>query len=246
MNIPEVQRAIKRVIKNHRDAFLQIGSNQTELLELGAITGIAEHYRSCGYSLRVSNPNGQRTFMVKKSTRGFPWDFSHIVAERNSLTVELHMNLPVRSACGKGIYCVDVGIVVGNVVPVEKPPNRWECIENQYLITFAEAKKLGVYPMLLAQFLGMVHELKPSFLQTRRGVDSSHLSPILIALKHFSENCQLIVNEYTNRRVFVTIAENYDMRLARVRSGSAATPFDVQPAVPNAKLLQKPRRIIEL
>ena len=81
--------------------------------------------------------------------------------------------------------------------------------------------------MLLAQFVGIVHEIKPNFLRTRAGLDLSHLSPVLITLGHFSGNSRLIVNKYISRQIFVTIAENYDMRLAKVRNGSATTPFDV-------------------
>lgn len=225
MNINEIQNAIRRVIRRHKDVFIQIGSSQPKLLELGAFTGLTEHYRSCGYSVRIQNPKGKNSFTVKTSTRGFPWNFSRIIADKDKISVELHMNLMVRSAHDDGIYCVDIGVTNANKVPSEKGSVAWICLDNAHLITFAEVKKLVVYPMLLAQFIGIVHEIKPSFLRGRKGLDSAHLSPILIALGHFSGNSSSIVDAYKRRNIHVTIAENYDVRLARVRGGSSKSPF---------------------
>lgn len=49
MDLLEIRKAVARVIRKHREAFEVIGASQTKLLELGAVTGIAEHYRSRGY-----------------------------------------------------------------------------------------------------------------------------------------------------------------------------------------------------
>jgi hypothetical protein len=225
MDVPELKKAIKRVIRGHAEAFRKIGSSQPKLLELSAITGLAEHYKSHGYAVRVANPKGKKGFVVKTSTRGYPWNFSRIVATKTDISAELHMNLMVRSAHDDGIYCVDVGIVNGTAIPADKPVAAWVCLENEHLLTFAEVKKLVVYPMLLAQFLGIVHEIKPKFLKSPSSLDPAHLPPILIALGHFSGNAAVIVHGYPKRKIHVTIAENYDIRLARVRGGSATTPF---------------------
>jgi hypothetical protein len=225
MDVAELKKAIKSVIKNHAQAFKDIGSSQPKLLELAAITGFAQHYESHGYIVTVVNPKAKKGFAVKTSTRGYPWNFSRIAAVREAETVELHMNLMVRSAHDDGIYCVDVGVVKHDSVPGEKPKGGWKCLGNSDLITFAEVKKLVVYPMLLAQFLGIVHEIRPEFLKNGSAANGSHLPPVLIALGHFSGNAAAIVKAYPIRGISVTIAENYDVRLARVRGGSATSPF---------------------
>jgi hypothetical protein len=65
-----------------------------------------------------------------------------MVADKDGLTVELHMNLMVRSAHDEGVYCVDVSVTSGGAVPTEKSVEKWQCLANDALITFAEAKKL--------------------------------------------------------------------------------------------------------
>lgn len=228
MDVAEVKKSIKRIIDRHRDAFKVIGDSQTKLLELGAITGVAEHYRAKGYSPRVVNPAGKRSFVVKTSTRGFPWNFSKILIETDTQDIlcELHMNVMVIGAHGIGTYCVDVGVIAPGSIPAAKPRNEWKALANKHMVTFAEVKKLVVYPMLLAQFVGIVHEIKPAFLKRRRRTTTPHPPPMLIALGHYSANSLEIVNSYASRGISLTIAANYDGRLARVRAGISASPFD--------------------
>lgn len=225
MNVADLEKSIKQIIKDHAEAFKQIGSSQPKLLELAAVTGVAQHYKSQGYSVKVVNPKGKKSFSVKTSTRGFPWNFSRIHVSNGTDSAELHMNLLVRSAHDEGIYCVDVGVVKQTFIPNEKPKGTWTCLDNDHLLTFAEVKKLVVYPMLLAQFIGIVHEIKPGFLSSPCPLNPPHLPPILIALGHFSGNASVIVNGYASRDIHVTIAHNYDIRLARVRGGSQESPF---------------------
>jgi hypothetical protein len=225
MNVAEIRKAIKQIIARHAEAFRQIGSSQPKLLELAALTGLAQHYKSHNFSIRVVNPKGKKAFTVKTSTRGYPWNFSRILVSKNSEAAELHMNVLVRSAHDEGIYCVDVGIVESSSIPSKKSEVRWVCLENEYLLTFAEVKKLVVYPMLLAQFVGIVHEIKPQYLRSASLRHPSHLPPILVALGHFSGNAGAIVKAYASRGIHITVAENYDVRIARVRGNPSGSPF---------------------
>lgn len=226
MDLAKVQSAIKRVIRKHAQAFQAIGASQSKLLELASITGFAEHYKAQKFVVRVNNPKGKAYFAVKTSTNGDPWNFSYFSATKGDDHVELHMNLKVRSAHDLGIYCVDVGVVRAGVIPKTKPEAKWECLSNSDLASFGEAKKLVVYPMLLAQFIGIVHEIKPAYLNMPNAGAQSHPPPTLIALGHYSGNAKTIVKSYPARGILVNIAENYDVRLAKVRSaGGLTSPF---------------------
>jgi hypothetical protein len=85
-----------------------------------------------------------------------------------------------------------------------------------------------VYPMLLAQFVGIVHEIKPGFLAAPapEGFDRyCHLPPVLMALGHFSGNSAAIVRAYESRSIRLCIAENFDVRIAAHRKGTCASPL---------------------
>ena len=225
MDLSKIKAAVRRVIRSHREVFTQIGASQSKLLELAAITGFAEHYKANDYSVAVQNPKGKRFFAVKTSTNGDPWNFSRFVATKDGNAIELHMNLKVRSAHDPGIYCVDVGVVTHGKIPTEKPKVKWECLDNADLVSFGEVKKLVVYPMLLAQFVGIVHEIKPTFLIGGTTPVLAHPPPTLITLGHYSGNSTSIVSSYASRKINVNIAENYDVRLARTRGSIKTSPF---------------------
>jgi len=229
MDINVVQKALGDFTRKHRAAFSVIGERQSQLLELGAIVGVELHYRSNGYRSTVRSPQGAGTFVVKTSTRGHPSKYSSIVFEKDGAQIEAHMNLLVRSAQDDGIYCVDVGIVRPGVVP-EKVNRKvkWSCIPNKSLLSLVEAKRLTIYPMLLAQFVGIVHEIKPRFLRNPipKGFGRTlQLPPTLIALGPFSGNSKVIVDAYKARGITIWIAENFDVRLAAHRKGTARSPL---------------------
>jgi hypothetical protein len=229
MDVKSVKTSIKKFLKKHKQAFYTISSNQSKALELAVTVGVSEHYRSNGYTISVVNPKkSPGTFVVKTSTRGHPWNFTHLKFERDGAVYEAHMNLIARSAHDVGKYCVDLGITKVGSVPCTAKKNAWEAANNKDLITFAEVKKLVVYPMLLAQFVGIVHEIKPCFIsgKTPRGfLREDHLFPALASLGNFSGNSSKIVEAYKGRNLRITIAENFDLRLAYVRGQHQKSPF---------------------
>jgi hypothetical protein len=105
------------------------------------------------------------------------------------------MNLSVRSARDSGIYCVDLAVTSRGAVPVQRDPN-WKCLPNAGLVTFGEAKKLVVYPMLLAHFIGIVHELAPGFLSGLPPgfATANHFAPALVTLGYCTANSAEIVS----------------------------------------------------
>lgn len=229
MDVSAVQQSIRKFLKKHKQTFFTISSNQSKALELAVTVGVSEHYRSTGYTIRVVNPKKTpNTFVVKTSTRGNPWNFTHLEFERNGVVYEGHMNLMVEGAHDEGRYCVDFGLTKIGCVPEKATKEAWVAVKNGDLITFAEAKKLVVYPMLLAQFLGIVHEIRPCFIHGRNPrhfVSENHLFPVLASLGNFSGNAAKIIEGYKSRKIRVVVAENFDIRLARVRGGTQSSPF---------------------
>lgn len=228
MDIEAVRLAILDIAERHRAALESLPNRQYSVLEVGAVFGIAEHYRSNGFKLTYHNPAGGEQFVAKQGTRGNPWNFSRIIASRAAEAIEIHTNLSVQGAHDTGIYCVDVGIAQPGQVPSARPKKPWKCLPNKRLISFAEVKRLVVFPMLLAQFLGIVHEIKPQFLKKPkpRGFGrNQQLPPTLIVLGHYSGNSSEIVSGFKKRGVSFHVAEAYDRRLAAVRGGQQESPI---------------------
>jgi hypothetical protein len=229
MNVEGVITALRDFTKSHRADFSLIGTRESQLLELAAIVAVELHYRSNGYLTSIRSPFGGATFVVKTGTRGHPAKYSSILFQKNGEETEAHMNLLARGAHDDGIYCVDVGIVRAGAVP-EKADRKvkWLCVPNESLLSFVEVKRLVVYPILLAQFIGIVHEIKPQFLQAPSPLGfgpTLQLPPTPVALGHFSVNSRAIIEAFERRSILVCIAENFDIRLAAQRNGSTKSPL---------------------
>jgi hypothetical protein len=227
MNADNVSNAIRLFVRQHRTALDFLNARQTQLLEIGAMVGVVQHYRAYGYNTSIQNPAGTGEFRVKLSTRGHPADYSHVVCERGTTVCELHSNLSVFGGRAAGVYCVDVAIVNSGVVPTAKGKTASQPLQNSDLISFAEAKKLVIYPMLLAQFVGIVHEVTPKFLKRdkRYRLENDHLHPALIALGSLTPNAGDILRSFKLRRYKITIAELFDIRLSAAARGRNLSPF---------------------
>jgi hypothetical protein len=139
----------------------------------------------------------------------------------------LHSNLSVFGGRDAGVYCVDVAIVNTGVVPNKRGKKAAPPTQNSDLISFVEAKKLVIYPMLLAQFLGIVHEVAPKFLKRDKKYElgNGHLHPSLVALGGLGRNTQDILKSFKRRKYKISIAEHFDVRLSAAARGGNLSPF---------------------
>jgi hypothetical protein len=234
MDIARINDELQLFIKRHRTSFYAMASREAALLEMGALVVTSEHYRLAGYAVGIDNQqNG--FFNIKLSSRGHPFNFSWFTCRRGSSSFEVHSNLAVGGAHkDKAIYVVDVAVVIADKVPRKKSNKKWHCLSNTNLITFVEVKKLVIYPMLLAQFVGIVHEIKPKLLQgSATGFKKNgHFYPTLISLGYLKGTSGHILDGFHRRNYKLGVIPNFDYHLSRMRSGSVVeSPFDVKRAI---------------
>jgi hypothetical protein len=230
MNISDVTHAIRTFIKRYRIEFENLSSHGTHLLELSGLVVSAEHYRRCGYTTSPENLIAGR-FRVKTGARGYPHNFSWFNCTQGSKEFQIHSNLAVAGAYGKdkAIYVVDVAVIKAGAIKTRRQWKKKSCVNNPDLETFLEAKKLVVYPMLIAQFIGIVHEIKPEFLVGKRPTAfrrSNHFDPALISIGHLHGTSASICRALKRRRFYINILPHFDLTLARLRSDPfAPSPF---------------------
>lgn len=217
-------------IKAHKTSFDAISTRNSQLLELAALTLNVQHYACKGYAIEPRHLIGG-AFRVKRSAAGKPWNFSWFAATRAGVEVAIHANLPVKGSYGEdgAIYVVDVGVVHGGSVP-DNADVSWVATPNKSLLSFTEAKALVVYPMLVAQFIGIVHELMPRLLgrayPARLRADDHHF-PALVTLGYMTERTRGICDAFPARRYWITVVPNFGSRfIARPLSQGDPSPFE--------------------
>jgi hypothetical protein len=126
------------------------------------------------------------------------------------------------------IYVVDVAIIPENRGPHERPAQPWTRVRNADLITFIESKALVIFPMLIAQFIGIVFEIRPNHLngRMRRGFTAqSHFNPSLVSIGYLQGTSQRIVTSFGQRGFMIGVLPHSD---SRVR-GYVLNPGDPSP-----------------
>jgi hypothetical protein len=228
VDVAKIQKALKSYMRRHKAAFAALAVRETALLEMGALVMASEHYRISGYRVAIENAKAG-VFNIKLTSRGHPYNFSWFTCARDEIRCEIHSNLAVAGAHSDGaVYVVDVAVVESDVVPKTKPRKSWKCLANKDLITFIEVKKLVIYPMLLAQFVGIVHEIKPKFLRGAKVTPSNrnHFNPSLISLGYLQGTSRNVVNGFSKRKYGITIVPSFDVHLSSLRRGAALeSPF---------------------
>lgn len=119
---------------------------------------------------------------------------------------------------------VDVGIAIAGVLPTDsKGRKAWSGLSNDLLVTFIEAKKLVVYPMLLAQFVGIVHEIKPDFLGNAPDFSvEKHFFPALVSIGYLTPTSKSIINGYIPRKFGIRVVPAFDLEVLRLSQDAAA------------------------
>lgn len=225
-DIAKIKSFIREFGVRNNVALSRLGARQSQVFEVACATAAADHYAANGYAVNPLNPRRLKTFKVKTGARGHPADYSRFVITRDSTEFELHLNCCVRSGRDDGIYCVDVAVTPTGVLPrTKKRTDKWICAPNAELLTLIEAKRLPIYPMLVAQFIGIVHEILPRFIRHSPPplfIAQRHFVPTLISIGSFSGNTRAIVAKFRSRRLRIRVLPNFDIRLARTTPGLSA------------------------
>jgi hypothetical protein len=228
MDVEAIKKHLGAFIRRHRSEFESMTSRETALLEMGALVMSAEHYRLAGYTVSPQNERSGR-FVVKLSSRGHPYNFSWFHCVRGADACEIHANLAVHGGHRDGaVYVVDVAVVHPDKTPKKKEKKPWVALSNEHLITFAEVKKLVIYPMLLAQFIGIVHEIKPKALR-RAGLSldaGSHFYPALVSVGYLQGTSRKILEGFKKRKYRISVVDSFDFHISSMSKGGASTsPF---------------------
>lgn len=217
-------------LEHYQTPIYEITSKSTNVFEAFCFVLFVRYYEMAGFDLEVANLLDGK-FRFKFNTRGYPWNYSYFAAfstgpseRENTALFEIRHNLKVAGAwLGRRrepeppVFALDIAVVIGGSLPhLEKGKKREDeryWAENEHLITFGEAKKLTAYPMLLAQFLGIVHEVKPEFLGQRGSQSPSftsqqHPPPALFTANHLTRGTKNVLESFEERGYSVRVVEN--------------------------------------
>ena len=221
------------LLSRHDVAIGDITSYAPHVFEALCFMLFVRYYEEVGYRLEPRNLS-DKVFKFRFSTSGHPWNFSYFVAFRGNVESEADVELfeirhnqlvagawiddTKESDEDRALFAVDIAVIEGESLPDSQPsdhkPRDRYWVKNDCLITFAEVKKLTAYPMLLAQFLGSVHEIKPEFVRvgqrriSRKFLQDRHLPPTLMTSSYITPGTKRVLRSFESRKLIVRVVED--------------------------------------
>jgi hypothetical protein len=222
----ELAKALENVIIQYKETFGLISRKDGALLELSAMMLAIQHYEKSNYKVKPIIPNDVKmktkmglkvAFEPKWGTKGIPRKHCWWEIQRDKEKYEIHMNAPVWDGIsGKaGVYVVDVAVINSEAQTIpDKDYKGVSGFANNDLITFMEAKSFPIYPMLVAHFLGIVHEIKPWAMNNKtpsRFLKESHFDPTLVSRGDPKVNVGNILRSLSKRKIRVRVIHKFEV-----------------------------------
>lgn len=232
MNEEQVDRIKDRIssfLTTHRTETEEIASKISNIFEAFCFVLFVLHYEREGLKPKVENLTPDNIFKFRFSTAGYPWNFSYFSVRRheendevlfevrhNQQVVGHYVEVDTGSDEKPGLFALDIAVIKPDGLP--NPPmgtkytNERTYVLNDDLITFGESKKLVAYPMLLASFYGVVHELRPEFLEGSLLPSSfdlyPHPFPVLFTADFLTKGTKNVLKTFEDRQLKVTVVED--------------------------------------
>jgi hypothetical protein len=172
-NQAEAQKQMSAFFKNERATINSFGNTVNQTFEAHVFAHVIKWYRKNGWNVSIVNPikNGRQIFQLKFSTRGAPIGYSYAICRKNNLECQIRHGLRVATKFYKKSYPIRANvvcdIVIMNNIDIDHLKTD-DHITNESLISFGEVKHMSAFAELIANFIGLVHELQPQRLKKIR------------------------------------------------------------------------------
>lgn len=232
INFSHLQQETEDFLISHKSSIQNVTKSHNHIFEVSCYVVIAQYYEHIGYQLQIKHSvNGK--FRFRYSTNGYPWRYSYILVSNKHdgrPVFEIWHNQKVAGGWLSSedekdipLFALDIAVIKPGGLPANlnfetKGTGERVWVKNDDLITFGEAKNLVGYPMLIAQFLGIVHEIKPSFVDEKFGgvprefYEHRHLPPSLLTSGNMLSGALKVIKSLKDRRIEILVIDNLASR----------------------------------
>jgi hypothetical protein len=200
-----------------RDDLGLFGRTVNQTFEAFVFAATAAWYRDNGWDVQFVNPTSKdgaaRPLRLKFSTRGRPQNYTYIACKKDGDSRQIRHQLRVATEAHRhgnernANICLDVAIIT----PVDLSHFGTDnYLQNSSLISFAEAKHMSAFAELVANFIGLVHELQPGRLTQIRNEEfkakaRTDPAPFLYVSGFLYRTAQGIVKTIEQRRYDIDV-----------------------------------------
>lgn len=185
-----VKESLARFFDDEKKDFAAFGLTVNQTFEAFVFASMVSWYKGRGWRVELVHPKGspQTTAVkLKFNTRGLPSGYTYALCRKAGVAIEVRHALRVATRHhSAGTFpaanvCLDVAVIASHDLSALKTNDH---VENGKLLVFGEAKHMSAFAELVANFIGLVHEMMPEHLEATRPYigplpDREHLAPFL-------------------------------------------------------------------
>lgn len=238
-----IKDALSRFFVANDSDMNTFGSTVNQTFEAFVFSATIAWFRQTGWTAEFRHPGRTDTvkqnkeLRLKFSTRGRPDQYSYAICRRGDSEVHIRHQLRVATNFHDeelkmpANVCLDVAVIKATDL---KDFHSDDYVANERLITFGEAKHMTAFAELVANFVGLVHEMQPHRLeQTVRS--KANLSPFLYVSGFLNRTAQGVEESLRKR--------GYDLDVYwRTKQLAEACKIPDRPAPAKARKVSKPAK----
>lgn len=197
-------RNARSFVASHGYFLRRNGARISSLVEIAIYNSLVQYYKARGFQVSGENLGPKKSFRYKLTASGLSENYSYFKATKDGVGFHIMHNMRMQSAHHDHLYLTgDVVItnVNGATTQTLKGGRRHSFVANKNLVTFAEVKHLNPFPEVLFNFMGLVLEFMPGFLEKRYLISQlgDNICPVIAFTGAGSDHAESIQQSLTER-----------------------------------------------
>ena len=176
------EQQLETFFLQNKSRIQDFGSTVNQTFEAFVFASVLNWYKSEGWNVHIVNPaSSPNEVKLKFNTRGMPERYSYAICEKGRTKIQVRHGLRVATFYNKPDFSFPANVVLDVAVIHDRDLSGFKSndfIDNTDLITFGEAKHMSAFAELIANFLGLVHEMKPEAMQPISLSKTPHPHPV--------------------------------------------------------------------
>jgi hypothetical protein len=173
-------------------------------VEIAVYNSVVRYYESQGFVVTGENLGPKKSFCYKLTSAALIENYSYFIARKGAAAFYVYHNVSLQSAHDEHLYfTADIAVTTadGATTKILKSRRRHSYIAKNHMVTFAEVKHLTPFPEVLFNFVGLVLEFAPGFIDKTHtiGKTAAHPCPMITFTGAPSEHCERIQASLSSR-----------------------------------------------
>lgn len=161
----EIQLRLAKFFSENKTDIQDFGSTVNQTFEAFVFASTIKWYFDHKWHIEFKNPASNSNLVkLKFSTRGRPSSYTYAICTKGSQRIQVRHGLRIATRYDRIGLPYPANVVLDIAVISDMDLSKYKTddhADNSYLITFGEAKHMSAFAELVANFIGLVHELLP-------------------------------------------------------------------------------------